>query len=152
VRYNTSRAAAVLVSRLQLPSSCCRYLVHVRGTAVPGTTVLYFWPRQNQRMVSAQRTCAGFRKFSKKKLALSPNRKQKYQNGNIHRKLTVSTSVILPRPRIQYVHILLEYYCHVPAGHHYFKSTIVMVYPVLCLVRVLPSYPPTTAVNVLLAR
>jgi hypothetical protein len=53
---------------------------------------------------------AGFRKFSPcmararrargfdslPSLALCSERKQKYQNGNIHRKLTVSTSVILP--------------------------------------------------------
>ena len=30
--------------------------------------------------------------------------KQKYQNGNIHQKLKVPTSVILPQPKIQYEH------------------------------------------------
>jgi hypothetical protein len=34
-------------------------------------------------------------------IALYFKRKQKYQNGNIHRKLTVPTSVILPYPKIQ---------------------------------------------------
>ena len=29
--------------------------------------LLYFWPRQNQRMAPAQRYCAGFRNFSRKK-------------------------------------------------------------------------------------
>jgi hypothetical protein len=29
--------------------------------------LLYFWPRQNQRIVSAQRSCAGFRNFSGEK-------------------------------------------------------------------------------------
>ena len=38
----------------------------------------------------------------KASLALYAKRKQKYQNGNIHRKLKVTTSVILPRPIIQY--------------------------------------------------
>ena len=31
-----------------------------------------------------------------------PKKRQKYQNGNIHRKLRVPTSVILPQPKIQY--------------------------------------------------
>ena len=35
----------------------------------------------------------------KARLALSPKRKQKYQNGNIHRKLKVLTSVILPHQK-----------------------------------------------------
>ena len=37
-------------------------------------------------------------------LELSAKRKQKYQNGNIHRKLliTVQMSVMFPRPKIQY--------------------------------------------------
>jgi hypothetical protein len=34
-------------------------------------------------------------------IALFPKRKRKYQNGSIHRKLKVPTSVILPQPRIQ---------------------------------------------------
>jgi hypothetical protein len=74
--------------------------------------ILYFWARQNQRIVSAQCICPGFRKFSGKKIlhrarpALYAKRKQKYQNGNIHRKLTVPTSVIMPRPRVQYANLL----------------------------------------------
>jgi hypothetical protein len=39
-------------------------------------------------------TSACASKCDKASLALSHWRKQKYQNGNIHRKLTVSTSVI----------------------------------------------------------
>jgi hypothetical protein len=35
-------------------------------------------------------------------LALFHLRKQKYQNGNIHRKLRNSTSVILPGASVQY--------------------------------------------------
>ena len=35
------------------------------------------------------------------RLALSPKRKQKYQNDIIHRKLTVPTSTILCRPHVQ---------------------------------------------------
>jgi hypothetical protein len=38
----------------------------------------------------------------KARLALSPKRKQKYQNGNIHRKLKVPTSTILLRSKVQY--------------------------------------------------
>ena len=38
----------------------------------------------------------------KASLALSVKRKQKYQNGSIHRKLKVTTFVILSRPSIQY--------------------------------------------------
>ena len=38
----------------------------------------------------------------KARLALSPKRKQKYQNGNIHRKLKVSTSVIFSKTSVQY--------------------------------------------------
>ena len=82
--------------------------------------VLYFWPRQNRCMASARCARAGFRKFQQtcflhassraraayarvwqftrvplgrwNILALCANRKQKYQNGNIHRKLKVPTS------------------------------------------------------------
>jgi hypothetical protein len=34
------------------------------GHFMQGLYVLYFWPRQNQRMAAAQRPCARFRKFS----------------------------------------------------------------------------------------
>ena len=37
-------------------------------------------------------------------LGLYGERKQNYQNANIHRKLKVPTSVILPQPKIQYEH------------------------------------------------
>ena len=38
----------------------------------------------------------------KSRLALSGQKKQKYRNGNIHRKLKVATSVISPQPKIQH--------------------------------------------------
>jgi hypothetical protein len=40
----------------------------------------------------------------KASLALYARIKQKYQNGNIHRKLRVATSTILCRPEVQYVY------------------------------------------------
>jgi ankyrin repeat protein len=40
--------------------------------------------------------------FHYARLALFPKRKQKYQNGNIHRKLKVPTSTILLRLEVQY--------------------------------------------------
>ena len=109
--------------------------------------LLYLWAAQNSCMASAQRSCAGFREFSKKifmhraraarprgfdslpslsdvgtlsfrwilpfwyfcfllaykaSLALYAKRKQKHQNGNIHRKLKVPMSVILSLPKVQY--------------------------------------------------
>jgi hypothetical protein len=39
---------------------------------------------------------------NKARLALFPKRKQKYQNGNIHRKLRVPTSTILLLSKVQY--------------------------------------------------
>jgi hypothetical protein len=43
--------------------------------SVPRATLLYFWPRQNQRMPPAQHTCAGFRKFSGKNSCISRARR-----------------------------------------------------------------------------
>ena len=99
----------------------CPSILHVRAVIV-----LYYWPRQNKFIERARRSRAGFHKFPQifsmhcaggaraRGFDSLPSLSDigtiryfcflyaKYQNGNIHRKLKVLTSVILPQTRIQY--------------------------------------------------
>ena len=88
-------------------------------------------------MARARRTRAGLTVYppSRTFLALSAKRKQKYQNGNIHRKLKVPTSVILPRPRIQYEYTTAVYSCSVLVQlhrdtHHECRRTLLLLHAV----------------------
>ena len=63
---------------------------------------------------AAARFSVNFRNFSPciaraSRLALSAETKLKYQNANIHQKIRVPTSVILPRPEVQYSYYYLVF-------------------------------------------